>query len=183
MHICEALRNDQNELKELISRLMELEEDEIEKRNELVQQLGDLFVPHARAEEAVLYNSFRMIEAAKDLAMECYRHHMEVEGLLRMLQVQDMANINWRETAGRLRSAIDEHIENEETAVFSATDALFTEEEAEVMAEVFDEIKGATCGKGFIGTTLDMMTNLMPPAFTDTIRDTWNQRYFYQRPF
>lgn len=178
MHICEALRKDQTELRELITQLMELEDEDIERRNELVQQLGDLLVPHARAEEAVLYNSLRMIEAAKDLAMECYRHHMEVEGLLRMLQVQDMANFNWRETADRLQSALVDHISNEESAVFSATESLFTDEEAEAMAEVFEEIKGTTSEKGFIGTTLDMMTNLMPPRFTDTIRDTWTHAGF-----
>lgn len=178
MHISEALRRDHSELKELMARVMDLEEEDVEQRAQLVQQLGDLFVPHARAEEAVLYNSMRMIEAAKELAMECYRYHMEVEGLLRMLQVQEMANLNWKETAGRLRHALDEHILNEEAAVFAATEALFTDEEAEAMAEVFEELKGTTSEKGFLGTTLDMMTNLMPPALTDTIRDTWNQGPF-----
>lgn len=178
MHICEVLRRDHSELKELAARVMDLEEEDIEQRNQLVQQLNDLFIPHARAEESVLYNSMRMIDLAKDLAMDCYRHHMEIEGLLRVLQVQDMANFNWRETAGRFRSALEDHILNEEVAVFSATESLFTEEEAEAMAEVFEEIKGATSEKGIFGTTLDMVTNLMPPLLTDTIRDTWNQSPF-----
>ncbi|MGZ3773602.1 MAG: hemerythrin domain-containing protein [Pseudobdellovibrionaceae bacterium] len=183
MHICDALRNDQSDLKELVAKVLDVEEEETTLRNELIQQLIELLIPHQRAEEAVLYNSLRMIEASRELAMECYIRHMEIEGLLRILQVQDMANLNWRETAGRLQMAIDNHVINEELMVFSATETLFTDDEAEVMAEVFQEIKGTASAKGFLGTTFDMVTNLMPPAFTDTIRDTFNQTNIMgQRP-
>lgn len=176
MHILEALREDHDEMLELVARLLDLEEDDTERRNQIVQQLSDLLIPHARAEEAVLYNSLRMISASKELAMDSYMEHMEVEGLLRMLQVQELANFSWRETAGRLRTALEDHILKEESAVFSATEALFTNEEAEAMAEVFQEIKASASEKGLLGTTIDMVTNLMPPVLTDTIRDSWNNR-------
>ncbi|MGZ3770030.1 MAG: hemerythrin domain-containing protein [Bdellovibrio sp.] len=176
MHILNALRRDHDEVLELIDQILELDADDVETRNELVQQLSDVLIPHARAEEAVLYNSMRMIDAAKELAMDRYMEHMEIEALLRMLQVQELGNFNWKVTALRLRTALEDHILQEESAVFNATEALFTEQEAEAMCEVFLELKSVASEKSVWGTTLDMMTNLIPPGLTDTIKDTWNQR-------
>lgn len=178
MQIYDALRNDHRELEDLLDRVMEVDEDDIEARSELIQQTRDVLIPYLRAEECVLYNSLRMIEQARELALRGYIEHMEAEAFLRMLQFQDLANINWRLTAGKLRASIKNHIFNLENQVFLASQSLFTDEEAEVMAEVYEENKRASGRKGLVGTTVEMVNNLLPPTLKDTIRETWNQRPF-----
>lgn len=164
MVIFEALRNDHNELKVLLSQLMELSDEDIEQRHRLVDLIRDGLIPHSRAEESVLYNSMRLMATAKKIAMHSYREHLEAESLLRMLQVQDKTHLKWRETAGKLREAIEHHIHEEETQIFSVAQALFTKEEAIAMGEAFEKQKQELAHKGFMSTTASMISNLMPPS-------------------
>ncbi|KYG61862.1 hypothetical protein AZI87_01920 [Bdellovibrio bacteriovorus] len=177
MLIYEALRKDHDDVKELLARLLELDEtrEASKERSDLIEQIVEALIPHARAEEAVLYNSLRMLEASKDEAMHAYREHMEAEGLLRVLQVQDKANLPWKATARKLRQSLEHHIQEEEGHMFTTAQGLFTDEEAEAMTDEFLDMKMEVSEKGFMGTTLDMITNLMPPEMSDALRNNNNR--------
>lgn len=177
MLIYEALRNDHNELKVLFSQLMELSDDDVEQRHRLIELIRDGLIPHARAEESVFYNSLRLMDNTKKIAMHAYKEHLEAESLLRMLQVQDKTHIKWRETAGKLRTAIEHHIYEEESQLFSVAQALFTNEEAIAMAEAFEKQKQEIKDKGFMGTTLEMISNLMPPTVSDNFKNRDSNRH------
>ncbi|KHD87355.1 MAG: hypothetical protein OM95_14725 [Bdellovibrio sp. ArHS] len=177
MLIYDALRKDHDEVKELLARLIELEETQTAspQRTKLIEQIVETLIPHARAEEAVLYNSLRMLKDSKDDAMHAYREHMEAEALLRVLQVQDKANMAWKTTARKLQSSLEHHIQEEENHLFMVAQGLFTDEEAEAMTDEFNDMKMEVSEKGFMGTTLDMITNLMPPAMSDALRSNNNR--------
>lgn len=168
MTIYEELKKDHDKVLMLMDELIGLREDEEERRGSLVEQIRDELVPHARAEESVYYNSLRMLDATKDMAMHGYTEHMAAEGLLRMLQVKDATNMDWKATARKLRDALEHHIREEEGEMFDAGKQLFTNEEAIMMGEAFNAMKPEVREEGMMKNTLDMMINLMPPRLRDT---------------
>ena len=170
MLIYDALKKDHEKVKALMTELCSLEAKDDSRRHQLIETIRDELVPHSRAEESVFYNSLRAIDAAKDIVMHGYGEHMEAESLLRALQVADKIDLAWKETARKLKTALEHHIQEEETKIFSVARQLFTKEEAEMMAEAFEQLKPEVKEEGFLRTTLDMVANLMPPRFAASLR-------------
>jgi hemerythrin-like domain-containing protein len=115
-----------------------------------------------------------MLDATKGIAMHGYSEHMAAEGLLRMLQVKDATNMDWKATARKLKEALQHHIQEEESTMFEAGRQLFTREEAEMMGEAFEKMKPEVREEGFMKTTIDMMANLMPPRLRDSFTHSQN---------
>lgn len=168
MKIYEALKKDHDQLKEHLQQLIALNENDESAREILVRQIRDDLIPHSRAEESVFYNSLRAFDSAKEIAMHSYKEHMEAEVLLRMLQLRDKVDADWKETAIKLKTALEHHIQEEEGTIFRIAQGLFTDTEAEMMAQSFERLKPEVKEEGFMGTTWDMVSNLMPPRFKDS---------------
>lgn len=169
MLIYDALRTDHEKVKELMGELVMLNEND-EKRSEIIQQIRDELIPHARAEEAVLYNCLRGIEATRDVVMHGYSEHVEAETLLRTLQVAGKIDAGWRATAQKLKESLEHHIHEEETKIFNVAQQVITQDEAEMMCEAFEQMKPEIREQGFMKNTLDMIVNLMPLRFQSTLR-------------
>lgn len=170
MNIYQALIQDHNEVKKYLTELVELNEDKVERRSELISLIRDALIPHARAEEAVFYNSLRLLKSTSDLGWEGYKEHMEAETLLRSLQVMDKLDISWRSTALKLKKAVEDHIKEEEQQMIPVAQQLFTNQEAIAMAEDFNAMKPEIKKEGLVRTTLDMVVNMMPPRFSDQFK-------------
>jgi hemerythrin superfamily protein len=170
MLIYDALKKDHDGLKVLLNELVMLNENDEERRHSLIEEIRDELVPHARAEESVFYNSLRSLDPAKDIIMHSYKEHMEAESMLRTLQIQDKIDTNWKGTARKFKQAIEHHIQEEETKIFNVARQLFTQEEAQMMAQAFEKAKPEVREEGFVGTTIDMIANLMPTRFAAAIR-------------
>lgn len=162
MLIYDTLKADHDAVKQLLNELVRLKEGD-EYRSDLVAQIRDELIPHSRAEEAVFYNSIRSIDTAKNVVAHSYQEHMEAEALLRTLQVKDKIDADWHSTATKLRNAVLDHVQEEETKIFDAAQELFTDEEAEVMGDAFERLKDEVKEEGFLTTTLEMVANMMPP--------------------
>lgn len=171
MDIYEALKKDHQSVRALLSQLLQSDDDNKERREALVERIRDELIPHARAEEAVLYNSLREIESAKSLAAEGYTEHAAAEALLRTLQGAVKINMGWREVAVRLNNALEHHIREEETEYFDACKNLFIEEEAQMMGEAFEKMKAEIGDGNMIDSTIDMIANLMPQRLAQSLRD------------
>jgi hypothetical protein len=173
MLIYEALKKDHDEVKGLLAELVSLEDNKkgTDRRHALIEEIRDALIPHSRAEESIFYNSLRLVKAANDLAMHAYKEHMEAEVLLRVLQVRDKIDIEWKNTARELKKALEHHIREEEGEMFRAAKQLFTDEEAEMMAEAFEELKPKIREESFMKTSMDMIANLMPARFSDSVKN------------
>jgi len=169
MLIYEVLRKDHAKVRMLLTELLLLE-DKSDRRKDLIQEIRDEWIPHARAEEAVFYNSLRSLDAAKDIVMHSYQEHIEVEAMLKMLQAKDKVSMDWKKTAQKLKNALEHHIQDEEGRIFNVAQQLLTRDEAEQMARAFERMKPEIREEGFIGTTMDLIGNLMPPRFTKFLR-------------
>jgi len=169
MTIYEKLTKDHRAVIGLIDELIAAEKSDPKKREALVNKINDELIPHARAEEAILYNSIRDIETAKDVVAHAYGEHMEAETVFRGLQVTDKVNVSWVAGAKKLKEALQHHIEEEEGKVFSAAKKLFTEEEAVAMGDVFEKMKGMIKQQSFVGRSVDMVVNMMPARLRDSV--------------
>lgn len=170
MLIYDALKKDHEKVKGLLDELIALTEGD-PRRNQLIKSIRDELIPHARAEESILYNSLRSIDATKDLVREGFQEHVEAEALLRTLQMKDKIDADWRTTAGKLKEALAHHIREEETAVFAAAQEYLTEREAEMMGEAFEKMKPEIRRENILQTTVDLIANMMPPRFASVFRD------------
>jgi hemerythrin superfamily protein len=170
MQIYEALKKDHEKVKLLLTKLLALHEDDDNARKEYLDQIRDELIPHARAEESVFYNSLRSVDAGKKIAMHGYREHMEAEGLLRMLQIRDKMDVDWKDNARKLKDSLESHIHDEETTMFSFAKSILTDQEAEMMAASFERLKPEIKDQGIIQTTWEMVANLMPPRFKNTFQ-------------
>jgi hemerythrin-like domain-containing protein len=170
MQIYQALQNDHRKVEKLLEQLVRLNANNSENRSDLIQQIRDELIPHSRAEECVFYNSLREIDLAKDTVMHGYQEHMEAETLLRLLQIRDSIDTEWKATANKLKDAIEHHIEEEEGKIFSIARQLFTDEEATMMAEAFEKLKPEIKIEGVLNTTIDFVMNLMPPRIASSYR-------------
>jgi hemerythrin superfamily protein len=168
MDIYEALKTDHRKVADLLSRLVAVSEKEEGSR--LIAQIRDELVPHSRAEEAVFYNSIRAINTAQDLVWHGYEEHMEAETLLRTLQGLDAVNVEWKKVAQKLKSAIEHHVNEEENKIMPVAQQLFTSEEAEAMAQAFEEMKPEVREGGIVQSTLDLVANMLPTRLGAPLR-------------
>ncbi len=170
MEIYEALKNDHRKLQDLLDQLVALPEGG-ESQKHLIEQVRDGLIPHARAEEAVFYNSLRMIDETKGLIMHSYKEHLEAETLLRTLQAKEKIDLDWKSTATKLKSAISHHIDEEENKLIPAARKVLSSEEATKLCGAFERLKPEVREEGFLKTTLDMVANMMPARFTKAARE------------
>lgn len=171
MQIYEALKQDHEKVRQLLNQLVNLNENNQKEKSRLVALIRDELVPHSRAEEAVFYNSLRLLDESKSLAMHGYKEHLEAESLLRALQLQDAVNMKWKDTAIKLQEVLEHHIQDEEEEMFPVAQGLFTSEEAVVMNEAFQKMKPEIKEEGFMMNTVEMIKNMMPPRLADAISE------------
>lgn len=169
MQIYDTLKKEHQELRQLLDRLITAGEENT--RSELISQVRDALVPHARAEEAVFYNSLREFDRAKEKIGHSFKEHMKAETLLRTMQVKEKIAANWEKSARDLKEAIEHHIAEEEGEIFGYARQFFTEQEATMMNDAFLKLKGEAKEAGFMKNSMDLVVNLMPPRFTNRFRE------------
>jgi choline kinase len=161
MIIYEALKKDHREVAELLSKLVNLD-DKDEARFSLAAQIRDALIPHSRAEEAVFYNSIRAMNADSGKVMHAYADHLEAEALLRTLLMEENVKLPWKATAKKLKAALDHHVAEEESEIFALGKKVLSDEDAEKIGLAFEAMKPEIKNEGFLKTTMDMVSNLMP---------------------
>lgn len=168
--IYDTLRQDHVTVKGLLTELVGMKEDS-PRRGELVQKIADELIPHARAEEAVFYNSLRSVPVINDEAWHGYREHMQAETLLRTLQVAEKLDTGFLTVAKKLKDTVEHHIQEEEGELFRLAEGVVTPEEATQMAQAFTSLKEKVKEKTAIGATFDMIANMMPPRFSSSFKE------------
>lgn len=169
MLIYDLLKKDHEEVKGMISDLLALKEDD-EYRFVLVEEIKNALIPHSRAEEAAFYNSIRAVDADKSIVAHGFKEHLEAESLLRLLEVKDKTNLDWRVTAKKLQDALEHHISEEESKIFTEARKIFSQEEAEAIGEAFVQLKPKFEGEGLVKNSIEMVINMLPPRLADGIR-------------
>lgn len=164
MTIYEALKRDHEKVTSLLDELI-LKDEKSDDHVELIEKIRDELIPHSRAEESVFYNSIRAANAGQDMIMHSFSEHLEAESHLRAIQIKDKVDMEWMNSAKSLRSALINHIQEEEGKIFNLARTLFSDEEAEMMGQAFEALKPKIREQGAMRTSLEMVKNLMPQRF------------------
>lgn len=170
MDIYENLKKDHVEVKNLLTELISLGEND-EYRYTIIEKISSELIPHARAEEAVFYNSIRASDADTGVVMHSFKEHMEAESLLRLLQTRNKLDFDWKETAQKLKDSLEHHIQEEESKVFTQAKKLFSAEEASQISTAFDKMKAEYRSQGALKNSMDMVINLLPARFANKINN------------
>lgn len=170
MNIYEELKKDHQTVLALLDQLIASEKAGPEPWGRLVQQIRDELVPHARAEEAILYNALRDADESKDVVLHAYREHAQAESVLRGLQISDALDLTWVGAAKQLREELAHHIAEEEGKVFTAAKRAFSDEEATAMGAAFVQMKPRVRGENFAETTAEMIANMLPTRLRESVR-------------
>lgn len=168
MQIYDILKKDHEDVTSMLNELVNMSGKG--DPHDLVSRIRDALIPHARAEEAVFYNSLRGFDRAKDRIMHSFSEHLGAEAMLRTLQVKEKIAGDWKKTAKELKAALEHHISEEEGTIFGLAREFFSDDEAEKLGQAFEKMKAETIGEGLMKTSLDLVANLMPPRFTDRFR-------------
>jgi hemerythrin superfamily protein len=170
MDIYQNLKKDHEDVKSLLTELLSLDEKD-DYRHILIETIAAELVPHARAEEALFYNTLRAMDADTGIVMHAFKEHMEAEGLLRLLQTKDKVNFDWKETARKLKKELVNHIQEEESKLFSLGKKLLSDEEAEQIGNSFVKLKEQYKKQGAVKNIADMILNLLPPRFANKVHN------------
>jgi hemerythrin superfamily protein len=166
MNIYQILKKDHKKVENLLNQLVEYSEADKDEWKSCLDQIRDELIPHARAEEALFYNAIRETTSGNNSGSDEVRHgyleHAMAETDLRTLQAMKAIDVNWTRLAKKLRNDILHHVETEESKLFSEGQKLFTEEEAKMIGRAFEALKPTVKQQSFMGTTLDLVTNLLP---------------------
>jgi hemerythrin-like domain-containing protein len=171
MLIYDVLKKDHEGLKNLLQQLDESTSAAIKKRRDLLERVRDEWVPHARAEEKVLYDTLKEISGTEDLALEAYEEHSTAESILRELELMDPGDDRWHAKLNVLKDTVEHHISEEESEIFDAAQQVLAEEEAEMMAEAFTNLKEQVRNGSVLQTALAAVAQYMPARFASRFTD------------
>lgn len=164
--IYDCLKDDHDKVKRLLAELISTETDG-PIRSGLIAELRDELIPHARAEEAVFYNSLRSIDETNstginDMVGDAYKEHLIAETVLRTIQMKDKMDLDTRTSAKKLQDNLLHHIAEEEGRLFPRARLLLSDEEALSLGDAFVRLKMEVRPEGFLSTTIDLVRNMLP---------------------
>jgi len=172
MNIYEALQKDHRRFESLIDQLLQASKVNNNQWKSLLDTLRSELIPHAHAEEAVLYNALRDADQTKDLVAHSYAEHAKAESEIRSLGAAKMIDANWTNGIEKLRKDLSHHIQEEENKVFLGARQVFSEEEALQMGAAFERLKVemAKDADSMVASTVDLIANLLPSRLVGGFR-------------
>lgn len=162
MTLFNELKNDHAVIHQILSQILMLNDVELLQRDVLIKNLEIEILSHTRAEEIILYNPLRLTDFSKRFALHGYKEHIEIETLLRLLQLKNAVHINWKETAHRLNECLQLHIQEEELEIFDLAEDCFNADEIETMGQNFFLLKNQIKRQG----DLEISTQEMAKIFS-----------------
>jgi hemerythrin-like domain-containing protein len=142
MTIFTLLKKDHSEVKKLIKKLQQMDESDKGKAS-LFEKIKNELAAHSHAEEEALYG--RLEETDKEkirlLGFEGGVEHHIVEGLLEAMERMNVEDECFSAAAKVLRELVEQHVKEEESAVFSESKKAFDRDELKMIAEEFLRLK------------------------------------------
>ncbi len=139
MTIYQSLKNDHDNVEELLQKLRNAQGAGAEEGT--FQKMKMELIIHSKAEEKVFYSALRNHSEARDLVQHAKTEHKKVEDLLQEMSSLDPMGEDFQTRLEELRSAVQDHVEEEEGQMFDLARKLITDDEARRLDEAFQEEK------------------------------------------
>lgn len=142
--ILQVLETEHEKLRALLRSLDGTNDQTVASRVELLAQIEQQLLPHAKWEETVLYPEFAKCADAEGLKLHAgavEEHRIVEKTVLPDLKGADASSLRFAGTAKVLRTLIDSHSRDEEQHMFAICRRLFTVEERADLALRYEEWK------------------------------------------
>ena len=140
-------------------------------RRQLVTQLEELLLPHAKAEEQAVYPTMQQADLESFDRKEADAEHLEAEDLLTMLKTQMDDDTAFTATLQKLVDAVNHHVEEEENEALPELRQQADDATLQKLGERFEQAKA-----GFLEAVVDGRSNRsrgdLPTTSTTTTTTT-----------
>jgi hemerythrin-like domain-containing protein len=143
--ILNKLREEHRQVAQVMSQIEECQD--VVRKKELYLLLKEILIPHMEGEEQTLYSHLRNDvhdEEAEELAEHAGEEHREVKFLFAKLDNIGIESDEWDSTFAEMKAAVEKHVDEEESELFTEAKEDFSKEELMEFADDFDEIKHHT---------------------------------------
>jgi len=141
MDIYQALNNDHAEAKKLFSDIEQATGKSGGSRDKLFTDLKAALEAHSEAEEEVFYTPLKKQEEVKEQIQHANKEHAKVAKALKELEDMDKDDEQWLKKLTQLQEDVQHHIKEEEDEIFQKAKRIFSEQQAEEMAQEFEKAK------------------------------------------
>lgn len=136
MNILELLRADHQKVSDLLS---QMEDADFATQRTLFPQLEQEIVAHSKAEER---NFYAVLAGDREMVSHAQKEHATVTNLLNAVRGA-LGRPQYKEYLGKLRDAIEHHVEEEEGDMFSYAQKVLSEEDLDALGNKFSAAKAS----------------------------------------
>ncbi len=140
MNIYEAIKEDHDIQRDLCDKILKTTEESKE-RTELWTKLRKELEVHEVAEERYFYSPLISTDRMQEDARHGLAEHHEIDELIKELITTDMVSPHWIATMKKLCDKVHHHLEDEEEAFFIKAKKVYSQNEAEELAEDYEKTK------------------------------------------
>lgn len=169
MDIYSEIKKDHKKLKELLNKFSDLDNNDTY-REVLFKDIKEELVAHTKAEEAILYNSMRVLASDDSNVIHSYKEHAEVDGLVCALEKLIDESADWKIVAEKFKESLEHHLKDEEEELFKQAKKIFSKEESIKMGEAFRVIKEDIDEDSDIEDFDDTIYKIMPERISKELK-------------
>src|SRR5262249_38341027 len=125
MSILNLLKEDHQEVKDLLEQMCDTTERAAKKRQQLFEKMKTALVAHSHAEDAVFYQPLLKDGDDADAILEAEVEHQVVERLLMDIEQTEPTDDKWLAKVTVLKELVEHHVEEEESEIFKAARKTF----------------------------------------------------------
>ncbi|MGB9929033.1 MAG: hemerythrin domain-containing protein [Methanosarcina sp.] len=104
-------------------------------------KIRQMLDPHMAGEEEIFYPKLEEKEDLKELAEHAYEEHDEARSLMKEVESMEPGEKDWTSKLQELQKSVQHHVQEEETKVFPAAQKVFSDDQAQKMAQQYMEFK------------------------------------------
>jgi hypothetical protein len=112
-------------------------------RQQVFDQLKKALELHSHAETQVFYLALQDSYVTHDMALDAEEDHRLMAEMLEELDASSKQDEAWDEKLQALQENVEEHIQEEESDLFDAARQLFSDAQAQQLAEQWQQVKQA----------------------------------------
>ena len=141
MNILNLLKEDHQDVKDLLSQMEKTTERGAKKRQQLWEKCRAALLAHAHAENRVFYQPLLREGDDPEMILEAEVEHQVVERLMDDIQSTDVTSEKWIAKVTVLKELVEHHVKEEESSIFKEARKAFDRKQLEAMGDEFKQAK------------------------------------------
>lgn len=141
MNILNLLKEDHQDVKDLLSQMEKTTERGAKKRQQLWEKCRAALLAHSHAENRVFYQPLLREGDDPEMILEAEVEHQVVERLMDDIQSTDVTSEKWIAKVTVLKELVEHHVKEEERSTFKEARKAFDRKQLEAMGDEFEQAK------------------------------------------